>query len=61
MTLTRLLTAAGFAAMLAAGSAYAQSTDTDTTVSVDTQGTTTTTTSNKFLPTGLDVPPPSAN
>ncbi|HEX6866921.1 MAG TPA: hypothetical protein VF122_06795 [Caulobacteraceae bacterium] len=43
MTLTRLLTAAGFAAVLAAGSAaYAQSTD--TTVTVDEQGNTTTTT-----------------
>lgn len=43
MTLTRLLTAAGFAAVLAAGStAYAQSSD--TTVIVDEQGNTTTTT-----------------
>ena len=50
MTLTRLLTAAGFAAMLAAGSAYAQSTDTDTTVSVDTQGNTTTTTTTTGMP-----------
>ena len=44
MTLTRLLTAAGFAVMLAAGSAHAQELDTDATVSVDTQGNTTTTT-----------------
>ena len=58
MTLTRLLTAAGFAAMLAAGSAYAQSTDTDTTVSVDTQGNTTTTTTTTTVTdpvTGLPV------
>ena len=57
MTLTRLLTAAGFAAMLAAGSAYAQSTDTDTTVSVDTQGNTTTTTTTTVVDpvTGLPV------
>ena len=44
MTLTRLLTAAGFAVMLAAGSsAYAQSTDTDTTIDADGTVTTTTT------------------
>lgn len=43
MTLTRLLTAAGFAAVLAAGSsAYAQTSD--TTISVDEQGNTTATT-----------------
>ena len=59
MTLTRLLTAAGFAVMLAAGSAHAQSTDidTDTTVTVDTQGNTTTTTTTTVIDpvTGLPV------
>ena len=62
MTLTRLLTAAGFAVMLAAGSAHAQSTDidtdTDTTVSVDAQGNTTTTTTTTTVVdpvTGLPV------
>ena len=57
MTLTRLLTAAGFAVMLAAGSAHAQSADTDTTVSVDAQGNTTTTTTTTVTDpvTGLPV------
>ncbi|HEX5776972.1 MAG TPA: hypothetical protein VFX95_09880 [Caulobacteraceae bacterium] len=59
MTLTRLLTAAGFAVMLAAGSAHAQSTelDTDTTISVDTQGNTTTTTTTTVIDpvTGLPI------
>ena len=56
MTLTRLLTAAGFAAVLAAGStAYAQSTDTD--VTVDAQGNTVTTTTTTVIDpaTGLPV------
>lgn len=57
MTLTRLLTAAGFAAALAAGStAYAQSTDTD--VTIDAQGNTTTTTTTTAIVdpvTGLPV------
>lgn len=57
MTLTRLLTAAGFAVMLAAGSAHAQEIDTDTTVSVDEQGNTTTSTTTTVTDpvTGLPI------
>lgn len=53
MTLTRLLTVAGFAAALAAGSAYAQTTD--TTIHVDEHGNTVTTSTVIDPVTGLPV------
>jgi hypothetical protein len=53
MTLTRLLTAAGFAAALMAGSAYAQDVSTSTTV--DAQGNVVTTTTTIDPVTGLPV------
>ena len=53
MTLTRLLTAAGFAAALMAGAAYAQDVSTSTTV--DAQGNTVTTTTVIDPATGLPV------
>lgn len=53
MTLTRLLTAAGFAAMLVAGAAYAQ--EATTTTTVDAQGNTVITTTTIDPVTGLPV------